>query len=97
MAPQNAQQNRILRQLPPDELKAIERKLTSLDLKQETVLYPPDAPINRVYFPLAGMVSLLSVTQGGDAIETGIVGADGVVGGSCGSTGDFRLGKQRSN
>jgi hypothetical protein len=31
-----------------------------------------------VHFPLRGMVSLLSVMQTGEAIETGIVGADGV-------------------
>jgi CRP-like cAMP-binding protein len=93
VAPHNALQNRILRQLPAHELKAIEPKLTAIDLKQETVLYPPDAQINRVYFPLAGMISLLSVTQSGDAIETGIVGADGVLGGNCALDGGISLGQ----
>ena len=48
---------------------------------------------NRVYFPLAGMISLLSVTQSGDAIETGIVGADGVLGGSCALDGGNSFGQ----
>jgi CRP-like cAMP-binding protein len=72
-----------LGQLPARELEAIEAKLTTISLKQKTVLHPPDEPINRIYFPLSGMISLLSITSQGDAIETGIVGSDGIVGGSC--------------
>ena len=37
--------------------------------------------MERVYFPLSGMISLLAVMQSGEAIETGNVGADGLVGG----------------
>ncbi len=54
-----------------------------------TVLYAPDSTITHVYFPLSGLVSLLIVTGDGDAIETGVVGAEGVVGGGVG-TGAFR-------
>ena len=38
--------------------------------------------MERVYFPVSGMISLLAVMQSGEAIETGIVGADGLVGGN---------------
>jgi CRP-like cAMP-binding protein len=38
-------------------------------------------PVENVYFPLSGMISLLAIMQSGEAIETGIVGADGIVGG----------------
>ena len=39
------------------------------------------APSSKSYFPLSGMVSLLAIMQSGEAIETGIVGADGLLGG----------------
>src|SRR5262249_16088999 len=39
------------------------------------------AAIDHIYFPLSGMISLLAVMQSGEAIETGIVGAEGVLGG----------------
>jgi CRP-like cAMP-binding protein len=39
------------------------------------------------------MVSLLSITRSGDAIETGIVGSDGIVGGSCAIDGGTTLGQ----
>ena len=73
--------NRILRQLPLDELKSIEPGLSPIRLEPNVVLVRPGGALERVYFPLSGMISLLSVMQSGEAIETGIVGADGVVGG----------------
>jgi CRP-like cAMP-binding protein len=45
------------------------------------VLHEPGDAIKCVYFPLSGMISLLAVMQSGEAIKTGIVGADGLVGG----------------
>jgi CRP-like cAMP-binding protein len=47
---------------------------------QHRVLYEIDAPIDHVYFVEAGMVSFLTLSSTGDAIETGIVGNEGVVG-----------------
>jgi CRP-like cAMP-binding protein len=85
--------NRILGQIPAHELNAVQPRLTYVELKQETVLQPPEDEITHVYFPLSGMVSLLSVTQSGDAIETGIVGSDGIVSGSCAIDGGMALGR----
>jgi CRP-like cAMP-binding protein len=73
--------NRILRQLSADELKSVQPWLTPLELRSSAVLHEPGDTIERVYFPLSGMISLLAVMQSGEAIETGIVGADGLVGG----------------
>jgi CRP-like cAMP-binding protein len=78
---QHIVKNRILRQLSADELKSVQPWLTLMELQPSTVLHEPGEPIERVYFPLSGMISLLAVMQSGEAIETGIVGADGVVGG----------------
>jgi hypothetical protein len=51
--------------------------LTPLELRSNVVLHAPGDPIGCVYFPLSGMISLRAVMQSGEAIETGIVGADG--------------------
>jgi CRP-like cAMP-binding protein len=81
VASQHLVANRILRQLSSDDLKSIEPWLSPIRLEPNAVLLEPGGAIEQVYFPLSGMVSLLSVMQSGEAIETGIVGADGVVGG----------------
>jgi CRP-like cAMP-binding protein len=78
---QNLVKNRILRQLSADELKSIQPWLTLVQLQSNVVLHEQGGPIEQIYFPLSGMVSLLAVMQSGEAIETGIVGADGVLGG----------------
>jgi CRP-like cAMP-binding protein len=40
----------------------------------------PGKPIDRVYFPISGLVSLLAVTRSGRQVETGVIGREGVVG-----------------
>jgi CRP-like cAMP-binding protein len=78
---QHLVKNRILRQLSADELKSVQPWLTLMDLRSNAVLHQPGQPIERVYFPVSGMVSLLAVMKSGEQIETGIVGADGLLGG----------------
>jgi CRP-like cAMP-binding protein len=79
--------NRILRQLSSEELNSIEPWLRPIRLELNVVLLAAGGAIEQVYFPLSGMVSLLSVMQSGEAVETGIVGADGVVGGDAPNNG----------
>jgi CRP-like cAMP-binding protein len=81
--------NAILAALPATEHDWLNAALEPLAMTRGTVLYAPDSTITHVYFPLSGLVSLLVVTGDGDAIETGVVGAEGVVGGGIG-TGAFR-------
>ena len=64
-----------------DELKSIQPWLTLVQLRSNVVLHEQGGPIEHIYFPLSGMVSLLAIMQSGEAIETGIVGADGLLGG----------------
>ena len=40
--------------------------------------------IQYVYFPLSGMISLLSVMRDGKAVETAVVGSEGALGAHCG-------------
>jgi CRP-like cAMP-binding protein len=44
-------------------------------------LHPVGVPIEHVYFPDGGMVSMLTVMKTGEQIETAIIGSEGVVGG----------------
>ena len=81
MHSQHLVKNRILRQLSADELKSVEPWLTLVQLQLNVVLHEQGGPIEHIYFPLSGMASLLAVMQSGEAIETGIVGADGLLGG----------------
>src|SRR5437016_5686740 len=53
--------NRILGQLSADELKSVQPWLTPLELRSNVVLHEPGDAMERVYFPLSGMISLLAV------------------------------------
>ena len=81
MPSQHIVKNRILRQLPADELKNVQPWLTLVQLRANTVLLEQGAPIDQVYFPLSGMVSLLVVMETGEAVETGNISAEGLLGG----------------
>jgi CRP-like cAMP-binding protein len=78
---QHIVKNRILRQLAADELKSVQPWLMPTQLRPNAVLHEQGAAIDHIYFPLSGMISLLAVMQSGEAIETGIIGAEGVLGG----------------
>jgi CRP-like cAMP-binding protein len=75
-------ENRLLQSLGSDELAALQPHLKLVELRRGTVLHEARGAIERIYFPVCGMVSLLAIMQSGEAIETGIVGREGVVGGS---------------
>ena len=81
MQSQHIVKNRILRQLSADELKGVLPWLTRVELSTHTVLVEQGSEIDLIYFPLSGMVSLLAIMQTGEAIETGIIGAEGLLGG----------------
>jgi CRP-like cAMP-binding protein len=73
--------NRILGQLSADELRSVQPWLTPVELRPNAVLLAQGATIDQIYFPLSGMISLLAIMQNGEAIETGIIGAEGLLGG----------------
>ena len=71
--------NRILRALPEGEKAQIVEYCTPVTLTQHRIVYRPGEPLEHVYFLDSGLVSLLSVAKDGRAIETGIVGRDGLI------------------
>src|SRR5262245_57948890 len=72
--------NQLLARLPPNVLALLNSDLEPVCLPQGVVLLEPEDPIERVYFPETGMISLLVVTREGDAVETSVVGRDGALG-----------------
>lgn len=58
----------------------MQRHLKEVALVQGAVLQDKGERIDRVYFPNSGMISLLTVMQPGNAIETATVGREGAVG-----------------
>jgi CRP-like cAMP-binding protein len=73
--------NWILRALPEDERASVLASCTPVMLPQHRAIYRPGDLLDHVYFLESGLVSLLSVARDGRAIETGIVGREGLIGG----------------
>lgn len=76
----NPVKNLLLASLPQEEYERLQPYLepVALDLKQ--TLYEPNVPIEFVYFPLVGVISLLSRTSENDLVELATVGNDSMVG-----------------
>ena len=75
-----AGENRILTALPSadrDELFGLVRKVT---LPVKTVLFEPGAPIEALYFPTDGVISLVTPLHDGAIVEVATIGNEGIVG-----------------
>ncbi|HEY6186465.1 MAG TPA: Crp/Fnr family transcriptional regulator [Pyrinomonadaceae bacterium] len=73
-------QNRILAALPKNEYKRLLPHLKPIKLPQGKILYGAGEVVRHAYFPLGGMISLLSITESGKTIEVSMVGCEGMVG-----------------
>jgi CRP-like cAMP-binding protein len=73
-------QNQILSKLPAGELATVvsHAEIISVPLRQR--MFEQDDPIEAVYFPLTGMISLVIVLKNGRSIESRTVGREGFVG-----------------
>ena len=76
--------NRLLANLPRNDLQALLLSTALVELHQGVVLFEPGDEVDQIYFPLSGMVSLVLVMQDGKAIETATVGREGVIGAMAG-------------
>jgi CRP-like cAMP-binding protein len=72
--------NRLLAKLPAKDLARLSRHLEPVTLSHRQVLSKPDTPIEHVYFPDRGMVSLVQSLSDGAQIEVGVTGREGFVG-----------------
>src|SRR4051812_24781602 len=71
--------NRLLAGLPRGDSDVLIQAGQVIELPQGTILGEPGQEVSDVYFPLAGMVSLVVVMRNGKALETATVGREGVI------------------
>jgi CRP-like cAMP-binding protein len=83
--------NLLLAALPANELALLAPHLKDTVFGQGDVLQEQGDPIDQVYFPYEGIVSLLAVMQQGNAIELATIGLEGAIGSLSG------LGPRRSH
>jgi len=72
--------NQLLAMLAADDLAALNKHSVTVELRQGESLAWPGDEIRKVYFPHSGIVSFMVEVAEGDAVQTGMVGGDGVVG-----------------
>jgi CRP-like cAMP-binding protein len=74
------ERNRLLAMAPPEEREQLapEFELVDLDLRQ--MLYEEGQPIEHVYFPINGVISLVSQMEDGRGIEVATIGNEGMAG-----------------
>ena len=72
--------NFLLSHLAPASLARLAPHLSVIDLAAAEALAEPHQRIQRVYFPHSGIISCVVELSDGNAIETGMVGSDGVFG-----------------
>jgi CRP-like cAMP-binding protein len=82
MPQSNHASNLLLASLGEAELRALGPWLKVVDLLHEKVLYEAGEAVDTVYFPQAGIISLVVDLASGEMIEAAMVGRDGVVGAS---------------
>jgi CRP-like cAMP-binding protein len=72
--------NRLLAALTPADYSLLAPDLKELSLELGALLQEAGEPVEHIYFPHQGMVSLLAMMSDGQGIETATVGSEGVVG-----------------
>jgi CRP-like cAMP-binding protein len=72
--------NHFLASLSPDDGDLLRPHLQQHQLTLRTVLYKAEEAIGRVYFPTAGIISLVVALSDGSMVEAGMSGKNSVVG-----------------
>jgi CRP-like cAMP-binding protein len=76
----NQLSNRLLMSLEGADLALLTPHLREASLRQGQIVQEQEAPVERVYFPLNCVISLISVMNGGEVVETATIGREGAVG-----------------
>jgi CRP-like cAMP-binding protein len=72
--------NRLLLALPPRHLKRLMPDLEHIRCERGQVLMDADSPLDHVYFPDSGVVSVVAVYADGSVIEMATIGREGCTG-----------------
>ena len=81
--------NAVLARLEPADLAALTAACTIEPLVPAQILYRPGERVERVYFPLNGTVSLVSLSTEGTMVEAATIGREGTTGIPLFLTGDL--------
>ena len=79
-APVTNNTNNLLEALPHKDFELLHASLEPIALTFGDVLYRPGEPIHHVYFPTDSLVSLLTLVEGHQALEVGLIGHEGMLG-----------------
>ena len=72
--------NRLLAALRPRDFALLEPHLQIVPIRQGEFLHLPGDEIEQVYFLHKGIVSLMTISENGDAISTASIGSEGAIG-----------------
>lgn len=72
--------NRLLQVLPVAEYEQLHPILETVELTKDTVLADAGAPVQRVYLPHSGVVSMMVHLSDGQSVEIATIGRDNIVG-----------------
>jgi CRP-like cAMP-binding protein len=72
--------NRILASLPAGDFALLAPHLTQLDMEKGRLLFDPGDQITTVYFPLDCVISVMTLMESGEAIESVTIGREGAYG-----------------
>ena len=72
--------NLLLAALPADEYQRIAQSLDTIPLKLKSLLHRAGDPIEHIYFPGGGFVSMVTELKDGGMVEVATIGREGMVG-----------------
>lgn len=72
--------NFLLRGLPPAELSRLAPFLEPVRLARPTELEAANEEVEFVYFPTSGVASIVAIDEGGESVDTAMIGREGMTG-----------------
>jgi hypothetical protein len=72
--------NGLLAALSPEDWAHLEPRLEAVELPFDQTIHAADGPVDAASFIETGMVSLLVTLEGGDQVEAGLAGPEGLIG-----------------
>lgn len=72
--------NNLIDRLPREERRTVLDFCTLVELTHGTVLCEPYQPIDYVYFPVSGCISLVKTLHGHEPLDTVLIGCEGMLG-----------------
>ena len=80
LSDRSTERNALLRDLDTSDYDALLEHLEEVSLKAGDVLVEPNERPTHVYFPQSGVASQVALFKGGESVEVGTIGREGMVG-----------------